>query len=154
MQAVYRASERRALRVFRWPRTTHRQVSRADPQLPLRLRLRELAAVRVAYGYRRLHVLLRRIEDCSIPNGFDLKQNYPNPFNASTTIKYGLPKSTEVRLSVFDVLGKEVSLLVNERKDAGRYEVKFEASGFASGVYLYWLQAGGFVQSHKLLLLR
>lgn len=60
MQAVYRTSERRALRVFQWPRSTHRQVSRADPQLPLRLRLRELAATRVAYGYRRLHVLLRR----------------------------------------------------------------------------------------------
>ena len=60
MQAVYRTSEWRALRVFRWPRTTHRHRSVADPQLPLRLRLRELAAVRVAYGYRRLHVLLRR----------------------------------------------------------------------------------------------
>jgi putative transposase len=60
MQAVYRASERRALRVFKWPRSTHRQVSVADPQLPLRMRLRELAGVRVAYGYRRLHVLLRR----------------------------------------------------------------------------------------------
>jgi putative transposase len=60
MQALYQASERRALRVFKWPRTTHRHKSVADPQLPLRLRLRELAAVRVAYGYCRLHVLLRR----------------------------------------------------------------------------------------------
>jgi putative transposase len=60
MQAVYQASERRALRVFRWPRSTHRHRSVADPQLPLRLRLRELATARVAYGYRRLHVLLRR----------------------------------------------------------------------------------------------
>lgn len=60
MQAIYRASERRALRVFRWPRSTHRRHSTADPQLVLRLRLKELAGVRVAYGYRRLHVLLRR----------------------------------------------------------------------------------------------
>ena len=60
MQNVYRASERRALRVFRWPRSTHRHVSTADPQLALRLRLRDLATTRVAYGYRRLHVLLRR----------------------------------------------------------------------------------------------
>jgi len=60
MQAVYRASERRALRVFHWPRSTHRHGGMADPQLPLRLRLRELAASRVAFGYRRLHVLLRR----------------------------------------------------------------------------------------------
>lgn len=57
---MYRTSERRALRVLRWPRSTHRHMSAADPQLPLRLRLRELAATRVAYGYRRLHVLLRR----------------------------------------------------------------------------------------------
>jgi putative transposase len=60
MQAVYPTSERRALRVFRWPRSTHRHRSVADPQLPLRLRLRELATSRVAYGYRRLHVLLKR----------------------------------------------------------------------------------------------
>jgi putative transposase len=60
MQAVYRASERRALRVFKWPRSTHRQISTRDPQMALRLRLRELAGVRIAYGYRRLYVLLRR----------------------------------------------------------------------------------------------
>ncbi len=60
MQAIYGASERRALRVMKWPRSTHRQKSARDPQLPLRLRLRELAATRIAYGYRRLHVLLRR----------------------------------------------------------------------------------------------
>lgn len=60
MQAVYPTSERRALRVFQWPRSTHRHKSTADPRLPLRLRLRELAQVRIAYGYRRLHVLLRR----------------------------------------------------------------------------------------------
>ena len=60
MQAVYRSSERRALRAFRWPRSTHRHRSTKDPQVPLRLRLRELAGVRVAYGYRRLHVLLQR----------------------------------------------------------------------------------------------
>jgi len=60
MQAVYGSSERRALRVMHWPRSTHRQRSVADPQIALRLRLRELAQVRIAYGYRRLHVLLRR----------------------------------------------------------------------------------------------
>ena len=60
MQAVYHASERRALRAFNWPRSTHRHSSVRDPQVPLRLRLRELAGVRVAYGYRRLHVLLQR----------------------------------------------------------------------------------------------
>jgi hypothetical protein len=84
----------------------------------------------------------------------ELLQDYPNPFNPSTTIKFELPKSSDVRLSVYDMLGREVSVLVNERRDAGVYEVKFDASELASGVYLYTLQAGDSVQSRKLLVLR
>jgi hypothetical protein len=83
-----------------------------------------------------------------------LLQNYPNPFNPSTTIKYELPKSAEVRLSVFDLLGREVSVLVNERKDAGVHEIKFDGSNLASGVYFYRLKAGDFTQSKRLLLLK
>jgi len=83
-----------------------------------------------------------------------LQQNYPNPFNPSTTIKYKLPKSSEVRLSVYDMLGREVSVLVNEKRNAGVHEVKFDGSNLASGVYFYRLQAGDFVQTRKLLLLR
>jgi M6 family metalloprotease-like protein len=89
-----------------------------------------------------------------VPKQFGLDQNYPNPFNPSTSIKYELPKSTELKLSVFDLLGREVSVLVNERRDAGVHEVKFDASNLASGVYFYRLQAGDFVQTRKLLLLR
>jgi hypothetical protein len=89
-----------------------------------------------------------------MPKAFALLQNYPNPFNPSTTIKLELPKSSVVRLSVFDILGREVSVLVNERRDAGAYEVKFDGSNLASGVYFYRLQAGSFVQTRKLLLLR
>lgn len=81
-----------------------------------------------------------------------LLQNYPNPFNPSTTIKFELPKASDVRLSVFDMLGRDVSVLVNERRDAGVYEVKFDASALSSGVYFYRLLAGEFVQSKKLLL--
>lgn len=77
-----------------------------------------------------------------IPTQFSLKQNYPNPFNPSTTIKYELPNSTGVRLSVYDMLGREVSVLVDDRRDAGVHEVKFDRSGRASGVYLYRLTAG------------
>ena len=88
------------------------------------------------------------------PADYALSQNYPNPFNPSTTIKYELPKSSEVRLTVFDMLGREVSVLVNERRDAGVHEVKLDGSHLASGVYFYRLQAGEFVQTHKLLLLR
>jgi len=88
------------------------------------------------------------------PKEFALYQNYPNPFNPSTTIKYELPKSSEVKLSVFDMLGREVSVLVNERREAGVHEVKFEGANYASGVYVYRLQAGELVQSRKLMILR
>jgi hypothetical protein len=85
---------------------------------------------------------------------FSLNQNYPNPFNPSTTIKFELPRSSDVKLSVFDMLGREISVLVNERREAGVHEVKFDASGLSSGVYFYRLTAGTFVQARKLLLLR
>jgi hypothetical protein len=88
------------------------------------------------------------------PTAFALYDNYPNPFNPTTTIKYDLLKLSEVRLSVFDMLGREVVVLVNERRDAGVHEVKFDGSNLASGVYLYRLQAGDFTQTKRLLLLR
>jgi hypothetical protein len=88
------------------------------------------------------------------PMVYTLDQNYPNPFNPSTTIKFELPRASHVSLTVFDVLGREVSELVNERKEAGVYEVKFDGSNLASGVYFYRLQAGDFVQSKRLLLLK
>jgi Secretion system C-terminal sorting domain len=93
-------------------------------------------------------------EDKNLPQIHTLSQNYPNPFNPSTTIKYELPKSTMVRLSVYDLLGREVSALVNDRRNAGVHEVKFDGSGLSSGVYFYRLQAGDFVQTRKLLLTR
>jgi hypothetical protein len=89
-----------------------------------------------------------------LPVDFRLAQNYPNPFNPSTTIKYELPKSTVVRLSVFDMLGREVCVLVDERRDAGVHEVKFDGSSLASGVYLYRLQAGDYVQAKKFVVLK
>jgi hypothetical protein len=88
------------------------------------------------------------------PLRFNLEQNYPNPFNPSTTIKFELPRASQVNLSVFDILGREVSVLVNERRGAGVYEVKFDGSNLASGVYFYRLQAGSFLQTMKLLLIR
>jgi hypothetical protein len=89
-----------------------------------------------------------------IPREYVLHQNYPNPFNPSTTIKYELPKSSEVRLSVFDLLGQEVGVLVNGEMDAGYHEVKFDASKLASGFYLYRMQAGSYVETRKLLMIR
>jgi hypothetical protein len=90
----------------------------------------------------------------SAPAEYTLEQNYPNPFNPTTTIRYELPKSSVVRLSVYDIAGREVSVLVNERREAGVHEVTFDASQLSSGVYLYRIQAGDIVQSRKLALLR
>jgi len=89
-----------------------------------------------------------------LPSVFSLGQNYPNPFNPSTTITYELPRSSIVRLSVFDMLGREVSVLVDERKDAGVHEVKFDALGLATGVYFCRMQAGDIVQSRKLMMVK
>ena len=85
-----------------------------------------------------------------VPSKFTLSQNYPNPFNPNTTIKYELPRSSEVRLSVFDMLGREVFVLVNERRNAGVHETTFDGSKLASGVYLYRLQAGDLVATKRL----
>jgi len=88
------------------------------------------------------------------PLMFALKQNYPNPFNPSTTITYELPKSSGVRLSVHDMLGQEISVLVNERKGAGVHEVQFDASGLSSAVYFYRLHAGDFVSTKRMLVVK
>lgn len=85
---------------------------------------------------------------------YDLTQNYPNPFNPSTTISYQIPKDGIVTLKIFDILGSEVATLVNEEKVAGHYEVNFNASSLASGVYIYTLQVNGFSSSKKMLLLK
>ena len=90
----------------------------------------------------------------TLPTEFRLDQNYPNPFNPSTTIRYGLPNKTAVQLTVFNTLGQSVSTLVNGEQEAGYHEVKFDGSKLASGVYFYRIQAGTFVQTKRLLLLK
>lgn len=88
------------------------------------------------------------------PNTFALEQNFPNPFNPTTTITYHLPISAEVKLSVYNTLGKEVTVLVAENQSAGTHRVMFDASAFASGFYFYKLEAGSFVDSKEMLLLK
>lgn len=92
------------------------------------------------------------------PTKFSLKQNYPNPFNPTTTIKYSIPMLgnglAQTVLKVYDILGSEVATLVNEKKSAGNYEVKFDASGLSSGIYFYKLESGSFLQTRKLLLMK
>ena len=89
-----------------------------------------------------------------LPTGFSLAQNYPNPFNPTTAISYQLPAYSHVSLKVYDVLGKEVATLVNENKPAGNYKVEFNANNLVSGIYFYTMQAGAFVQTKKLILLK
>jgi hypothetical protein len=85
---------------------------------------------------------------------FVLSQNYPNPFNPATHFGFVIGDRGQVSLRVYDVLGREVARLVNEVKQPGSYEVTWDATGLASGMYMYRLQAGGFVETKKLMLLR
>lgn len=89
-----------------------------------------------------------------VPKTFKLYQNYPNPFNPSTNIRYEVPVQTKVTLTIFNVLGQEVTMLVNETKQPGRYEVKWDPIGQASGTYLYRIIAGDFIETKKMILLR
>lgn len=88
------------------------------------------------------------------PENYSLSQNYPNPFNPSTTISYQLPRNAFVVLKVYDVLGREVETLVNERQSAGNHSVVFNASNLPSGVYFYRLQSGPYHNAKELLLLK
>jgi hypothetical protein len=88
------------------------------------------------------------------PTEFSLSQNYPNPFNPVTTIRYGLPVKARVLLIVYTTLGQIVSRLADEEQEAGYHEVRFDASGVSSGMYFYRLQAGDFIQTRKLILVK
>jgi hypothetical protein len=90
----------------------------------------------------------------AVPKSFALHQNYPNPFNPVTMINYQLPVINDVELSVYNLLGQKVATLVNERQQAGYHNVEWDASGFASGVYYYRLEAGEFQDVKKMILLR
>ena len=105
-----------------------------------------------AFYYQHMPVAVS--ENGQAPNGYFLSQNYPNPFNPETRIKFQIPNTNDVVLKVYDILGREVATLVNERKPPGTYEAEFDGSGLASGVYLYRLKAGSFVETKKLILLR
>jgi enterochelin esterase family protein len=93
-------------------------------------------------------------EEFAFPNEFILEQNYPNPFNPGTKIIYSIPQNSFVSLKVYDVLGNELANLVDAQQSAGRYEVIFDGSNLASGIYLYTLKAGNFTSTKKLVLMK
>ena len=88
------------------------------------------------------------------PTEFRLSQNYPNPFNPLTAIKYQIPEISFVTIKVYDVLGNEIANLVNEEKPIGSYTVEFDAKNLPSSIYFYRLQAGSFVETKKMVLMK
>lgn len=92
-------------------------------------------------------------ESC-IPGQYILMQNYPNPFNPATTIRFGLPSAGDVQLIVYDILGRKITTLVDEYKEAGYHDVIFSATDLSSGIYLYRIRAGDFVKTKRFLVLK
>jgi len=94
-----------------------------------------------------------------IPESYSLQQNYPNPFNPVTKIKFDVPsdaksQQSNVKMTVFDVMGREVMTIVNEKLSPGSYEADFDGSNFPSGIYFYKLEAGSFVETKRMVLLK
>jgi ligand-binding sensor domain-containing protein len=106
--------------------------------------------------FRSVQPIITRISEFTEawPSGFFLEQNYPNPFNPLTTIPFSLPRSVHVTLKVFNHLGEEVKTLMNQKLPSGRHEARWIATEQASGVYFYRLQAEGFVETKKLILVK
>ncbi|MCB9247637.1 MAG: T9SS type A sorting domain-containing protein [Ignavibacteriales bacterium] len=99
-------------------------------------------------------IITENNNELNIPVVFTLYQNYPNPFNPTTAIKYSIPDNHIVKLCVYDILGREVKVLVNEYQHKGYYEIKFEASDLSSGIYFYRLSSGKYIETKKLVLLK
>jgi hypothetical protein len=90
----------------------------------------------------------------NVPSAFNLEQNYPNPFNPVTNIKLDVPKSANVKVSVFDMLGREIEVLVNEQLNAGSYKVSWNASKYSSGVYFYKIFTSDYTATKKMMLVK
>jgi hypothetical protein len=90
----------------------------------------------------------------STPKNFTLFQNYPNPFNPTTTIEYDLPKASQVKIEIYNLLGKKIKTILDENKDAGNHKFVFNSNNLASGVYFFRIQAGKYSNSKKMILLR
>lgn len=98
--------------------------------------------------------IVEEFKEKGLSRELKLFQNYPNPFNPTTKIDFAIPQSSFVNLKVYDILGREVATLVYEQKPAGSYDVKFNAAALSSGIYFYKIQAGSFVETKKMILLK
>jgi hypothetical protein len=110
-----------------------------------------------SFSYVLLSAVINTVQPAGTSTGpgqFVLMQNFPNPFNPSTSINFSLPKSTDVSLKIFNVIGNEVETLVSKRMNAGAHTVQWDATVYSSGVYFYRLQAGEFTETRKLVLLK
>ena len=106
------------------------------------------------YQSAKIFTSVEKVESTQIPKKFRLDQNYPNPFNPSTTIQFALPKECRVCLRVFDVMGREVAKVIDEKMSPGDYRVIFEAENLPSGLYIYQIQAEEFSHAKKFTLLK
>ena len=93
-------------------------------------------------------------EDDLLPAFFKLEQNYPNPFNPTTTIQFAVPERSNVLIKIYDILGSEVATLVNEEMEAGWHKRNFDASSLSSGIYLFRMDAGSYVNTKKMILIK
>ena len=122
--------------------------------------VQEMRDIPVNQTYMSLLVTYRSVVSVKNENplinvsSFTLEQNYPNPFNPSTVINYSIPKSGDVKLSVYDITGSKVATIVNENKPAGSYSVQFNGAGLASGIYMYHLESGNYTASRKFILMK
>jgi hypothetical protein len=108
----------------------------------------------VLYGDTAFSIIGINQISSEVPNSFELHQNYPNPFNPVTQIKFNIPKSSFVNLAVYDALGREVELLINEQLSTGSYKYDWNASAYPSGVYFYKLVAGEYTETKKMVLIK
>ncbi len=108
----------------------------------------------IAIGEFNIGVVSAGEPNNEIPSEYSIEQNYPNPFNPTTTIRYSIPENGFVILKIYNAIGKEMAVLVNETKEAGNYNLQFDASLLPSGVYFYQLKASSFVETKKMVLLK
>ena len=118
-------------------------------------RIKKTGSMTLTSGEKfRMNALAKEMVKNEIPTEYKLGQNFPNPFNPTTIIRYDLPEASEIKLTVFDILGREIKILVNEIKQPGFYEAAFDAGNLPSGVYVYRLETKNFTKSQKMVLIK